>query len=144
MRHVSPRVLAFLKGHESLRLSAYQDVRGKWTIGWGHTTGVKQGDVCTVVQAEDWFDDDVDWAEAGVEALCANLVVTQGEFDALVAFAFNVGVGKFKKSTLLRKFVGGDLPGAAAEFPKWCHSNGKVYDDLVKRRAQEVEWFREA
>ncbi len=98
----------------------------------------------TVVQAEDWFDDDVDWAEAGVEALCANLVVTQGEFDALVAFAFNVGVGKFKKSTLLRKFVGGDIPGAAAEFPKWCHSNGKVYDDLVKRRAQEVEWFNEA
>lgn len=65
----------------------------------------------------------------------------QGEFDALVDFAFNLGIGNLANSTLLEKLNEGDRQGAADEFPKWCHANGKTLGGLVKRRAAERDLF---
>ena len=78
--------------------------------------------------------------EAGVNALAP--VTTQGQFDALVSFAFNVGLANFKGSTLLKKHNAGDYAGAAAQFPLWNKAAGKVLPGLVKRRAAEAQIYR--
>ena len=133
----------FIKGFEALRLVAYPDpgTGGKpWTIGWGHTKGVKQGDCITQEQAEQFLSDDL-----AVFELTANSAIkrpmTQNQFDAMVSLAFNIGGSAFAGSTLVKKFNAGDAKGAADEFPKWKNSGGKVMPGLVKRRAAERETF---
>ncbi|MGM1187360.1 lysozyme, partial [Serratia liquefaciens] len=133
----------FIKGFEDLRLVAYPDpgTGGKpWTIGWGHTKGVKQGDCITQEQAEQFLSDDL-----AVFELTANSAIkrpmTQNQFDAMVSLAFNIGGSAFAGSTLVKKFNAGDAKGAADEFPKWKNSGGKIMPGLVKRRAAERETF---
>ena len=96
----------FIKSHEALRLKAYQDSKGVWTIGWGHTKGVQPGDVITREQAEQFIRDDFAWVE---RPLNADLVtgrdmplVTQNEFDALCALVFNIGSDAYLESTVRR------------------------------------------
>lgn len=133
----------FIKGFEALRLVAYPDPGTgdkPWTIGWGHTKGVKRGDRITQAQAEQFLSDDV-----SVFELTANSAIkhpmTQNQFDALVSLAFNIGGSAFAGSTLVKKFNAGDARGAADEFSKWKNSGGKVMPGLVKRRAAERETF---
>lgn len=130
-----------IKDFEKLRLVAYlptpDDV---WTIGWGHTKGVKQGDVCTVEQAEQYLTEDLDWSEWAVNTL-VKVPINQNQFDALVSFTFNLGAGNFSQSTLLRKLNGGDYVGAALEFPRWNKQAGKVLAGLVRRRKAEQTLF---
>ena len=102
----------FIKSHEALRLKAYQDSKGVWTIGWGHTKGVKPGDVITREQAEQFIRDDFAWVE---RTLNADLVtgrdkplVTQNEFDALCSLVFNIGSDAYLESTVRRKNKQGD------------------------------------
>ena len=78
-----------VKEFEGCRLSAYQDSGGVYTIGWGHTNGVKQGDTCTQAQADQWLASDIQWAVAAVNHYAG--IVPQGVFDALVDFTYNVG-----------------------------------------------------
>src|SRR6185312_7091660 len=110
---------------EGCRLTAYQDSVGVWTIGYGHTRGVKEGDTCTLEEAEKFLQDDIQFAAAGVNRL-VKVPLTQGEFDALVDFAFNLGVGALEHSTLLRLLNQGDYQGAAGEFEKWDKAGGRV------------------
>lgn len=134
----SPRLLAFLRGWEGLRTTAYDDGGGVWTIGYGHTVGVRPGDTCTPAQAEAWLAQEVAEFAAGVDA-ALTVPVEQNQFDALVSLAYNIGIGAFRKSTLLRKINAGQP--AADEFGRWIHDNGKVINGLIKRRAGERAMF---
>ena len=135
----------FIKSHEALRLKAYQDSKGVWTIGWGHTKGVKPGDVITREQAEQFIRDDFAWVE---RTLNADLVtgrdkplVTQNEFDALCSLVFNIGSNAYLESTVRRKIKQGDKMAAAHAFGMWVYSNHKFVQGLANRRADETRLF---
>lgn len=130
-----------IKKWEELRLEAYLPTPNDvWTIGWGHTKTAKRGMKITRQEAQRLFDSDVQWAEDAVNNL-VKVPLTQNQFDALVSFVFNIGETKFRKSTMLRKLNAGDYEGAAAEFPRWNKQKGEVLRGLVRRRAEEMEYF---
>ncbi len=131
---------ALIQGFERLVLTAYLDSGGVPTIGWGHTKGVQLGDICTIAQADAWFNGDTAEAVNGVNAT-VTVPLNQNEFDALVAFTFNVGVGSEAHSTLIKCVNAGDFMDAAAEFPKWNHVGGVVSLGLTRRRAAERALF---
>ena len=133
--------LAKTKEFEGLRLNAYQDSGGVWTIGYGHTgKDVKRGMTITQEQANDLLKKDVQWAVD-----CVNKAVTQAvnqnQFDAMVDFTFNVGCGAFRGSTLLRKFNAGDSAGAAEEFLRWKFVKGVEVVGLLRRRQADRTLF---
>ncbi|HGW3590654.1 TPA: lysozyme [Serratia marcescens] len=133
----------FIKGFEKLRLKAYPDpgTGGKpWTIGWGHTKGVKPGDRITQEQAEAFFSEDLAVFELTVNSAIKR-TMTQNQFDAMVSLAFNIGGSAFAGSTLAKKFNAGDIKGAADQFPRWKFSGGVVLPGLVKRRSAERKVF---
>jgi lysozyme len=133
--------LEMTKGFEGLRLEAYQDVAGVWTIGYGHTgTDVHAGMRVTEAEAEDLLRADLAGA-VGCVNRGVTVRVTQGQFDALVDFCFNAGCGALVKSTLLRKVNLGDSAGAVAQFGLWVHAGGEVVAGLVRRRKAEAELF---
>lgn len=138
----SPEGVALIKEYEGLRLKAYRCPAGVWTIGVGHTgAGVKADSVLTEHQANAVLDVDLDRFERGVLSALDGTPATQPQFDALVSFAFNLGVAALARSTLLRKFKAGDVEGAGAEFMKWQYAAGKVMPGLVRRRAAERALF---
>lgn len=135
--------LALTEQFEGCRLTAYQDVAGVWTIGYGHTgPDVSPGLTITQTQAAQLLQQDVASAAA-----CVNQAVTvalnQDEFDALVDFVFNVGRGAFLGSTMLRDLNSGDFADAAEQFDKWDHAGGKVVAGLLRRREAEQALFEE-
>ena len=132
--------LALTQKFEGCELTAYQDSVGVWTIGYGHTAGVTPGTVCTQDQANAWLQQDVQWAVNAVNQY-VTAPLDQCEFDALVDFTFNLGVGNLVHSTLLRLLNGLDYEGAAAEFPKWNMAGGHVLAGLTARRLAEQEMF---
>ena len=113
-----------------------------WTIGWG-TTGpdVSKGVVWTQQQCDDRFTKDLDAFAAKVANVLGNAATTQHQFDAMVSFAYNVGIGNLASSTLLRKHKAGDFAGAALEFARWNKAAGKVLPGLTKRRAAEAALY---
>lgn len=129
-----------IKRFEGLRLEAYRDSVGIPSIGYGHTHGVKMGDVITGAQADAFLREDLQVAELTINTN-VKVRLTQGQFDALASFVFNLGSGNFVKSTLLKKLNTGDFSGAAGEFGKWVNAGGKKLPGLVKRRAAEREVF---
>lgn len=130
-----------IKKWEALRLRAYKPtINDVWTIGWGHTKGVHPGMVITEQEAERLFRSDVAWAVEAVNTL-VKVPLTQNQFDALVSFVFNIGTTNFRKSTLLRKLNVRDYEGAANELPRWVKQKGVTLRGLVRRRAEEMEYF---
>ena len=121
-------------------LRAYRDGGGVWTIAYGRTRGVRQGDACTAGQAEQWLADEVGEVSAMVDR-CIKVSVNQSEFDGLVALAYNIGSNAFAGSTLLRLLNAGDYTAAAAQFARWDHDNGVEVEGLKKRRAAEHDIF---
>lgn len=111
-----------------------------WTIGWGHTKGVRMGQHATLAQCEQWLLEDCADAEKAVNDL-VKVPLTQNQFDALVSFVFNVGRGNLANSTLLRLLNAGDYAGAAEQFPRWNKSKGRILNGLVARRADEKALF---
>ena len=137
----SKQGLALTEGFESCRLTAYQDIKGIWTIGWGHAgPEVEEGLVWTQNQADSQLVADLQKAENMVNTYVA-VDLTQGQFDALVDFAFNLGVNAEKGSTLLKLVNAGNLDAAAEEFDKWDHSSGQVVAGLLRRREAETQEF---
>lgn len=131
---------------EGLRLKAYQDSAGVWTIGYGHTgPDVFEGMEITNERAEDLLWSDIAWAMAAVERE-VRVPLDEQQETALISFVFNIGAPKFKKSTLLRKLNTGDYGGAADEFLKWdkITVQGKkiVEHGLSVRRATERSLFQ--
>lgn len=113
-----------------------------WTIGWGSTgKDVKQGTVWTQQQCDDRLTADLTKFSAGVKTAIGTAATGQHQFDALVSFAYNVGLANLKSSTLLRKHKAGDHAGAAAEFAKWNKAAGKVLPGLKRRRAAETALY---
>lgn len=138
----SNKLLTALKGFESCHLTAYRCPAGVWTIGWGHTKGVREGQVITQAQADSLLECDLLTFVNYVNGLRLNL--TQGQFDALVDFAYNCGTGNLEKSTLLRKVrANAPLTEIQTEFRKWNKGGGKVLAGLVKRRAWEAQRYAE-
>lgn len=135
--------IALIKGFESCRLTAYPDIAGVWTIGWGHTADVKEG--MTIAQSEA---DALLLADLARFEDCVNDAVavplTQNQFDALVSFTFNVGCAAFRNSTLLRLLNTGDSSGAALQFGEWVHAGGHISLGLQFRRQAETALFTSA
>lgn len=131
-----------IKDYEGVRLKAYDDGVGVWTIGVGHTKGVKRGDEITMTQADEFLRTDLADAEKAVNTR-VTVPLTQGQFDALVSFVFNLGSGAFMASTLLKKLNARDYDGAADEFLRWNKAGGRVLAGLVKRRISERIMFLE-
>ncbi|MFD1711849.1 SafA/ExsA family spore coat assembly protein [Ottowia sp. GY511] len=132
--------LDLIKSHEGLRTSAYQDPVGVWTIGYGHTGTAKPGQKISEAQAEQLLRKDVGWAEDAVRKN-VKVPLSQGQFDALVSFTFNLGAGALGRSGLLQKLNAGDYAGAQAEFGKYVHAGGRVLPGLVRRRNEEAQMF---
>src|ERR1700751_3444322 len=132
--------LALTELFEGDVLSAYQDQRGVWTIGYGHTAGVHPGQTITQAQAEAFLLSDVSAAVRFVSEV-GEVALTQGQFDALVDFTFNLGVGNFKNSTLLKDINAGNFPAAIAQFSLWDKCGGVVNAGLLRRRNAEAAEF---
>jgi len=122
------------------RCIAYRCPAGVWTLGWGATDGVKEGMIWTRDEAEAALRRELAKFEAGVIRL-TTVPLNQNQFDALVSFTYNVGLGAFEKSTLRRKLNAGDLRGAASAFKLWNKGGGRVLPGLVNRRAREATLF---
>lgn len=137
---ISSRGLNLIKKYEGLRLEAYKCPSGVFTIGYGHTKGVKRGMKISKEQAEGFLLDDLKTYENAVNS-CVKVPINQYQYDALVSFSFNCGTGALKNSTLLKKLNNKDYTGASNEFLKWNKANGQVLKGLVKRRQDERELF---
>ena len=113
-----------------------------WTIGWGSTgADIKPGVVWSQAQCDARFGEHLAEFGQGVAAAIGNAPTTQHQFDAMVSFAYNVGVANLRASTLLKKHIAGDYAGAAAEFAKWNKAAGKVLPGLTRRRAAEAALY---
>lgn len=139
-RTISQKGIDLIKAFEGLKLQAYLDTGGVPTIGAGHTKGVRMGDIITEAQADQFLREDLSEAEDAVRKLFP--VTTQGQFDALVSFTFNLGAGQVSGSTLRRKHNAGDYDGAANEFQRWNKDNGTVLAGLSRRRSAEASLYR--
>lgn len=141
---VSYAGLNHLKTVEGYRATVYNDIAGYPTIGYGHklTAAERLAGLSRVTEAEAarLLASDLATAEAGVNRL-VSVPLTQGQFDALVSFAYNVGVGAFSRSTMLRRLNAGDYSGAAAQFGRWIMAGGKPSAGLQNRRAGELALF---
>ena len=136
-----------IKHHEGFVRKPYQDPIGLWTVGVGHLIGDGKslskewkGKVLTEEEVDELLFEDLERFEIGIQRL-TKVPLTQSQFDALVSFSFNVGLGNFQSSTLRSKLNRGDYEGASNEFPKWRKAGGKILPGLVKRRADERALF---
>ena len=136
----SPKGIALIKEFEGLRLKAYKCPGGVWTIGYGHTAGVKSGMVITEAQAEEYLKADLIVFERYLNGL--GLALNQNQFDALVSFIYNVGTGHFSSSTLLRKVRANPQDNSIMdEFLRWVYSKGRVLPGLQRRRLAEMKLY---
>ena len=127
---------------EGCRLEAYKDAAGVPTIGYGHTKNVRMGDRISQYWAKEMLREDIEEAEWLVKEL--GVAKTEGQLDALVSFVFNLGIGRLKKSTLLKVICkGGSMQQIKKEFKRWVFAGGKQLPGLVKRREWEAKRFFE-
>ena len=136
----SPKGIALIKEFEGLRLKAYKCPGGVWTIGYGHTAGVKHGMVISERQAEEYLKADLIAFEKYLNAL--GLPLNQNQFDALISFIYNVGTGNFSSSTLLHKVRANPQDNSIMdEFLRWVYSKGRVLPGLQRRRLAEMKLY---
>lgn len=129
-----------IKKYESLRLIAYLCPAGIPTIGWGHTKGVSIGDTCSKEQAEKWFDEDYNEAKTGLYKY-VKVPLNENQEGALISFIFNLGIGNFSSSTLLKLLNQGKYLEASEQFVRWNKSKGRVLTGLTNRRLEEKQLF---
>lgn len=138
----SDLLIKAIKQFEGYRDVAYLDSASVPTIAWGHTKGVKLGMKCTRSEGERWLREDLAPIEAYLNIIPK--VDTQGKYDALCSFIFNLGTGKFKGSTLLKKIkAGAPTEEIQAEFRRWVYAKGKKLKGLVRRREWEAQRWAE-
>ena len=129
-----------IKAFEGLRLRAYKDSGDKWTIGYGSTTEVTPTLVIDSQEAIRRLLNDIEVAEKGINR-SVEVLLLQRQFDALVSFVFNVGLGNFQKSTLLKRINNHRFLDAADELLKWTKVAGKDSPGLLRRRSDERDLF---
>ena len=134
-----------IKVFEGCKLKAYKCSAGVWTIGYGHTNGVKEGMVITQQQAEAYFENDVMEFLSPVQKQVGN-ICNANQIAALTSFAFNLGNEALKKSTLLKviKKNPQNFTEIRKEFMRWVYVDEKVIDGLKKRRQEEADLFEKA
>lgn len=138
----SSKGIELIKKHEGLSLTAYLCPAKVLTIGYGHTGGVKSGDVITEAQAEEFLRADLNNAEQAI--IRERLNINQNQFDALVSFVFNIGIGNFQKSTLLKVIKANSMDARIRmEFSRWVYAKQKVLAGLVLRRKEEADLYFE-
>jgi lysozyme len=145
--HISKKGLELIKEFEGCKLEAYKCSAGKWTIGFGHTEGVHEGSRLPSVEAAlDLLDKDIIPREKQI-LMSLKRQPTQSQFDAMVSFVFNVGIGNleaktgFRGSSLLRLFNEGRIEEAADQFARWNKVKGVISRGLIRRREAERELF---
>ena len=147
-KKVSNSGIDLICSFEGLKLKAYDDGVGVWTIGFGTTIypngiKVKKGDTCTEAQAKAYMAHDLKRFESAVNTAVV-VPINQNQFDALVSLAYNIGTNGFKNSTLVEILNARNYKGAAAQFDAWNKGGGKVMQGLVNRRAVERKLFEKA
>jgi len=155
--NVSEKAITVIKHHEGVRQKPYQCPARLWTIGVGHVMYPEQGKLkledrdafqtrqedmrtYSMEEVDAILRRDLDRFERGVEKFCP-VPLTQGMFDGLVSFSFNVGLGTLQRSTLRQKLLRGDKEGAAEELMKYCMAGGKILKGLQNRRIDEKSMF---
>lgn len=141
-RKIGQAGLNLIKQFEGCRLSAYQCAAGVWTIGYGHTAGVKKGMTITQAQADAYLKQDCGKFEKYVNSTAyvpITASLNQNQFDALVSFAFNCGAGNLKKLC-----AGRSTSQIATAMPQYCKANGKTLAGLRRRRIAEQALFNKA
>jgi lysozyme len=156
--NVSQKAISVIKHHEGVRQKPYRCPARLWTVGVGHVLYPEQGKLkledrdSVALRTEDFrtfsmeevdaiLKSDLARFERGVAQYC-NVSLTQGQFDALVSFSFNVGLGTLQRSTLRQKVLRGDMDGAAEELMKYCMAGGKILKGLQNRRIDERAMFK--
>tara|TARA_R110000868_G_scaffold411155_1_gene702015 strand:+ start:614 stop:1147 length:534 start_codon:yes stop_codon:yes gene_type:complete len=129
-----------IREFEGLRLEAYRDIVGVFTIGYGHTKTAKLGMKITERGAEELLITDLKWVEETINKN-VKFKLTQNQYDALASFIYNVGGTAFVKSTMLKKLNASDYDGASKEFRRWNKAGGQVINGLVRRRRAEQKMF---
>jgi len=132
----SPHGIALIKHFEGCETTAYQCSANVWTIGYGHTRGVREGDKITEDKAEYLLLEDLKHFEGFVDRL-VEVSLNQDQFDALVSWTFNLGPTNLGESTLLRKLNQGHYDEVPAQMARWNRSDGKVSEGLKRRRKAE-------
>ena len=138
----SATLISHIKRFESCRLTAYQDTAGVWTVGYGHTKGVKKGDRITQYQANQFLREDLSEFERAANNV--RRLTTQGRYDAVLDFMYNLGIGNFNKSTLKAYIESGRSVWEIQEqFLRWVNAGGRKHGGLVSRRIWEAARFNE-
>ena len=143
VRRTSQKGIDMIKRHEGYRRDAYLCPAKVWTIGYGHTGDVSPSHTVTHLQAENLLKQDLQKFENAVNEL-VKVSLSQGQFDALVSFSFNVGTKAFKFSTLLKLLNQGKYREAGAQFGRWTLAKGNRLPGLIRRRAEEQHLFNES
>lgn len=143
---ISQPGVGLIKQFEGFRANSYLCPAGVWTIGYGTTridgSPVRAGMSCTVEQAEGYLADDVNSYLSQIDGSFNPLIqLNSNQVDAIACFVYNVGVGAFRKSTLLKKLNAGEFDAAALEFLKWDKAGGKRLPGLTRRRIAEKDLF---
>jgi lysozyme len=133
---ISGLALLGIATHEGYREKAYRDVTGVPTVGYGETKGITMNSTMTRLEAFQRLAISADEHAEGM-VRCIKVPISQGEFDAYLSFTYNVGVGAFCRSTLVKKLNNMDYDGACKELLRWTQAGGKVYPGLVRRRQEE-------
>ena len=158
---VSDAAKAMIKHHEGVRMRPYRCPALLWTVGVGHVIDPTHAKVplearrnlpipdgwdrqLTMGEVDAILSQDLARFERGVARLCPAAFGHQGQFDALVSFAFNVGLGNLQRSSIRMRYNRGDIEGAADAFLMWTKAAGKVLPGLVKRRNDERALFTSA
>lgn len=133
-----------IKSFEGLSLSVYHDIAGFLTVGYGHkilpSDDLRWGDQISQQQADDFLTKDLDIASSQLVSVL-KVELTDNQFSALVSFVYNLGIGRFETSTMLKLLNSNLMDLAAQEFLKWDHSNGIVVQGLLQRRSEERALF---
>jgi lysozyme len=140
IRTINSAGLKLVEEFEQLRLTAYRPTASDpWTIGWGHTSGVRAGQQCTPTQAALWLHQDLSWAEQDVER-AVHVALSDDQYSALVCFTFNAGGGNLLNLVARSKLNYGYYYAVPEHLLQYDHGeSGAVLDGLVRRRKAEVE-----
>lgn len=129
-----------IKQFESCRLEVYKDIKGLFTVGWGHRTDLPLGTKITQLEADELLTGDLAGFVDGIKKLLRN-ELNDNQFSACVSLVYNIGLGSFKSSTLLRLLNIGNMYASSLEFIKWDHANGVEVSGLLRRRIAEQKLF---
>jgi len=145
--NVSKAGIALIKHHEGVRNRPYRDCIGLWTVGVGHLIGDGKSlpeswnKTFTSEEVDALLIRDLNRFERGVSKMLPNVPLRQCEFDSLVSFAFNVGLGTFQRSTLRQALLRGNKTQAMESLVKYCRAGGKIVKGLQTRRLDEKAVF---